>query len=98
HMRKVIRATLKNGHERIAVICGAWHAPALLEDSMPSAAHDNDLLKGLKKSKVTATWIPWTYSRLSVMSGYGAGIWSPGWYQHLWEQPDNVAITWLTQV
>lgn len=98
HMRKVIRAALKDGHERIAVICGAWHAPALLEDSMPSAAHDNDLLKGLKKSKVTATWIPWTYSRLSVMSGYGAGIWSPGWYQHLWEQPDNVAITWLTQV
>lgn len=98
HMRKVIRATLKAGHERIAVICGAWHAPALLEDTMPAATHDNDLLQGPKKSKVATTWIPWTYSRLSVMSGYGAGIWSPGWYQHLWETPDNVAITWLTRV
>ena len=98
HMRKVIRAALKAGHERIAVICGAWHAPALVEDAMPPAAHDNQLLKGLKKAKITATWIPWTYSRLSVMSGYGAGIWSPGWYQHLWQTPNNVAITWLTQV
>ena len=27
-----------------------------------------------------ATWIPWTYDRLSMWSGYGAGVHSPGWY------------------
>ena len=83
YMRKTIRAAEKEGFERIAVVCGAWHAPALSQ--MPSAKEDTALLKGLPKTKVQATWIPWTYGRLSYSSGYGAGIESPGWYHHLWE-------------
>jgi hypothetical protein len=82
HMRKTIRAAQKEGFERIAVVCGAWHAPALSQ--MPAAKEDTALLKGLPKKKVQATWIPWTYGRLSYSSGYGAGIESPGWYHHLW--------------
>ena len=30
-MRKTIRAAQKQGRERIAVVCGAWHVPALAE-------------------------------------------------------------------
>ncbi|HEV2460575.1 MAG TPA: DUF5682 family protein, partial [Ktedonobacterales bacterium] len=30
HMRQFIRAAEKEGFQRIAVVCGAWHAPALL--------------------------------------------------------------------
>ncbi len=82
HMRKTIRAAQKQGFQRIAVVCGAWHAPALSQ--MPAAKEDTALLKGLPKIKVQATWIPWTYGRLSYSSGYGAGIESPGWYHHLW--------------
>ncbi len=44
-----------------------------------------------------ATWIPWTNSRLSYRSGYGAGVSSPGWYEHLWTAPDRVSIRWLTK-
>ncbi len=43
-----------------------------------------------------ATWIPWTNSRLSYRSGYGAGVTSPGWYEHLWTMPDRISIRWLT--
>ncbi|MEO0935521.1 MAG: DUF5682 family protein, partial [Cyanobacteria bacterium J06641_2] len=82
YMRKTIRAAEKEGFERISVICGAWHAPALSQ--MPAAKEDTALLKGLPKKKVQATWIPWTYGRLSYSNGYGAGIESPGWYHHLW--------------
>ncbi|MBV6624513.1 MAG: hypothetical protein KI793_16505 [Rivularia sp. (in: Bacteria)] len=82
YMRKTIRTAQKEGFERIAVVCGAWHAPALSE--MPAVKEDTALLKGLPKKKVQATWIPWTYRRLSYSSGYGAGIESPGWYHHLW--------------
>ena len=82
YMRKTIRAAEKEGFERIAVVCGAWHAPALSQ--MPAVKEDTALLKGLPKKKVQATWIPWTYGRLSYSSGYGAGIESPGWYHHLW--------------
>src|SRR5205823_15081180 len=82
HMRRTIRAALKEGFQRIAVVCGAWHAPAL--DDPGSARPDDALLKGLPKTRVEATWIPWTQSRLSFRSGYGAGVASPGWYAHLW--------------
>lgn len=95
HMRTCIRQAEREGFERIAVVCGAWHAPALAERD--DAAGDAKLLKGLKSAKVTATWIPWTNSRLSYRSGYGAGILSPGWYGHLWDAPDRVAVRWTAQ-
>lgn len=98
HMRQTIRAARKEGHQSIAVVCGAWHAPALSEEAWPPAKDDAALLKGLPKTKVAATWVPWTYGRLSRDSGYGAGIASPGWYDHLWTAPDRVVERWLTRV
>ena len=56
------------------------------------------MIKGLPKCKVKATWIPWTYERLTWRSGYGAGVESPGWYHHLWSCPSLTPIHWLTQV
>lgn len=96
HMRKTIRATQKEGYERIAVVCGAWHAPALA--ALPPAKEDDALLKGLPSRKMQATWVPWTYGRLTYASGYGAGVTSPGWYHHLWDTEDRIAVRWLTQV
>ncbi|MGC1218467.1 MAG: DUF5682 family protein [Phormidesmis sp.] len=84
YMRKTIRRAIKEGFQNIAVVCGAWHAPALV-DPFPSQKEDNAVLKGLSTLKVKATWIPWTYARLSTESGYGAGVTSPGWYHHLWQ-------------
>ena len=81
-MRNTIRRAKKEGFERIAVVCGAWHAPALTD--MPSAKQDDAILKGLPKLKTQAAWIPWTYGRLARHSGYGAGVVSPGWYDFLW--------------
>ena len=96
-MRKTIRGAKKDGFEKIAVICGAWHSPALREP-FPTIKSDNALLKGLPKVKVEATWTPWSYGRLSQDSGYGAGIQSPGWYDHLWYHEDNLVVKWLTLV
>jgi hypothetical protein len=100
HMRKTIRQAEKDGFERIAVVCGAWHVPALA--TMPSAKSDNDLLKGLPKVKVAATWAPWTYGRLAAASGYGAGVLSPGWYEFLWRnqaaEASQRSIAWISKV
>lgn len=100
HMRKCIRATIKEGHDRIAVICGAWHAPVLTTEALAQTPikSDNETLKGLPKRKTAATWIPWTYDRLSMWSGYGAGVASPGWYEHLWLHHDRLSERWLTRV
>lgn len=95
-MRQAIRAAQREGYRTIAVVCGAWHAPALA--TMPSVKHDQELLKGLPKVKVQATWVPWTYGRLTFASGYGAGIESPGWYHHLWTAGDQVVIRWMSHV
>jgi hypothetical protein len=96
HMRTAIRQAVKEGHERIAVVCGAWHVPALA--TMPSAKSDADLLRGLAKEKVAATWVPWSHGRLTFASGYGAGVTAPGWYRHLWRHQERAALRWLTEV
>lgn len=95
YMRQIIRAAARQGHERIAVVCGAWHAPALTAGGSVKA--DAQLVKGLPRTKVEAAWIPWTYSRLSYRSGYGAGVDSPGWYHHLWLAPERAPIRWLVE-
>jgi hypothetical protein len=105
YMRKTLRRTVKDGYRRIAVVCGAWHVPALLAcaaaaagQSLPSAAADGRLLRGLPKAKATTfTWIPWTYGRLAYTSGYGAGIRSPGWYDHLFSARGQPIERWLAK-
>ena len=97
HMRKNLRKAIKDGYENIAVVCGAWHTPALA--NMPTKKHDAEILKGMKRIKIDSTFTPWTHSRLTMRSGYGAGIWSPGWYQHRWQsETDDLPISWLTKV
>ncbi|MEV0245329.1 DUF5682 family protein [Nocardia sp. NPDC050712] len=97
YMRQVLRKTIKGGARRVAVVCGAWHAPAL-EGELGPAAPDARRLKGLPKVKATVTWVPWTHSRLATASGYGAGIDSPGWYHHLFTAPEQPVARWLTRV
>lgn len=96
YMRRTIRQAEKEMFHTIAVICGAWHVPAL--NQKVSQKDDNELLKGLPKVKTECTWIPWTYSRLSFNSGYGAGINSPGWYDHIWHHPNDDGTLWLAHV
>ena len=97
HMRQVLRATLKETTGTVAVVCGAWHVPALTAP-LPPASKDAALLRGVPKRKAALAWVPWTHSRLASASGYGAGITSPGWYQHLFSVPDQTIARWLTRV
>jgi hypothetical protein len=95
HMRQGIRAAKGEGYARIAVVCGAWHTPALAQRD--DAKGDAALLSKLPRTKVSATWIPWTNSRLSWRSGYGAGVGSPGWYEHLWTTTDRMGTRWMSR-
>ncbi|MFN2136758.1 MAG: DUF5682 family protein, partial [Candidatus Promineifilaceae bacterium] len=101
-MRQILRETLAVGHDRVAFVCGAWHAPALAD--LSATESDQELLAGLPQVEVNATWVPWTYGRLSMQSGYGAGVRSPGWYDHLWRSRlagssvRETAVAWLARV
>lgn len=96
-MRLAIAEAAK-GDGPVALVCGAWHLPALAA-AMPKAA-DREALKGLAKVKTRATWVPWTTLRLARGTGYGAGVPAPGWYRHLWDQGPGLGaqVRWVARI
>ncbi|HEX6870747.1 MAG TPA: DUF5682 family protein [Micromonosporaceae bacterium] len=96
YMRTVLRAATRT-HQRVAVVCGAWHVPALTAP-LPPASADAKTLRGLARSKVVMTWVPWTHGRLASWQGYGAGVQSPGWYHHLFTTTNHPVSRWLVAV
>lgn len=87
HMRLAIAGAARETQGPVAVVCGAWHVPALR--ARHKAGADRALLAGLGKRKVQCTWVPWTAPRLATVSGYGAGVIAPRWYAHLWRHGDE---------
>ncbi|MFD3641048.1 DUF5682 family protein [Streptomyces griseus] len=96
YMRIRLRTARKEFGDDVAVVCGAWHVPALA--GRTTLAADRALLKGLPKVKAGLTWVPWTHRRLARHSGYGAGVDSPGWYGHLFDAADRPIERWMTKV
>ncbi|NUS55606.1 MAG: hypothetical protein HOV66_12225, partial [Streptomycetaceae bacterium] len=107
HMRLAIDTAYRQGFREVAVVCGAWHVPALAA-SRP-VAEDRAVLApfaaltrggALPRVKVETTWVPWTYRRLGQVSGYGAGVPSPGWYHHLFATEDRERLlpAWFVRV
>lgn len=98
HMRLEIAKAAKAADGPVAVVCGAWHVPAL--KAKHTAKADRDLLKGVKKEKVKSSWVPWTSPRLARASGYGAGVQAPKWYEHLWRagSADAADASWAVQI
>ena len=97
-MRQVIRTEASKNYQRIAIVCGAWHIPALLNWHKIVAKQDKLLLTGLPKVKIAGTWIPWSYDRLARQSGYGAGILAPAWYEILFDHQKEAPTIWLVQM
>jgi len=96
HMRLAIVAARKAHEGPLAVVCGAWHVPAL----QGAHAHDRALLKGLPRKKSAMTWAPWTMPRLAFAHGYGAGVAAPGWCAHVWNNRArrDGASRWLARI
>lgn len=91
HMRRAIRSALaEHDPAPVAVVCGAWHVPAL-DPVVTTAVADARVLKGLGRpgaaSRAAITWVPWSDRRLQRASGYGAGVAHPGWYRHVFAHP-----------
>ncbi|MCF2530042.1 DUF5682 family protein [Yinghuangia soli] len=107
HMRLAVGTAYRQGFRNVAVVCGAWHVPALA--AVRPAAEDRAVLapfaafgRGgvLPRVKVETTWVPWTYRRLAHSSGYGAGVASPGWYHHLFAGHDAAGMLphWFVRI
>lgn len=97
HMRLEIAKARKSTEGPVAVVCGAWHVPAL--KAKHTAKDDRALIKGAPKRKIAATWAPWTAPRLAYEGGYGAGVTAPGWCLHLWEVQRAEQVTrWVARI
>jgi hypothetical protein len=98
HMRLRIAEAARAAAGPVAVVCGAWHVPALRRKTPASA--DRRLLAGLPRAKAVATWAPWSQARLAFGGGYGAGVAAPGWNLHLWRSRDHADgdAVWLTRI
>jgi hypothetical protein len=101
-MRRCIREVLAKGHkpDKVLVVCGAFHAPALTEAL--KAMTDKEV-KALPKADSSLTLMPYSYFRLSSQSGYGAGNHAPAYFQRLYEerragQPEQLGPRFLTEL
>ncbi|MBB4080096.1 hypothetical protein GGR28_002726 [Lewinella aquimaris] len=97
YMRGEIRKALKQGFQRIAIVVGAWHGPAVHDTVTRKASTDKAILRGLPKVKVSQAWVPWSFPRLSRQGGYGAGVTSPAWYATLFDFPERAVDRWMAQ-
>ncbi|WP_028544439.1 DUF5682 family protein [Paenibacillus taiwanensis] len=96
YMRRQIIATIAAGHDphKIVVVCGAYHASALVDltDAMTDAE-----LKALPRRSTKLTLMPYSYYKLSSMSGYGAGNNAPNYYEMMWHQMRSDSLDELPQ-
>lgn len=101
-MRRQIKDRIDAGHEpqKIVVICGAYHAAALVD---LSEVMSDEAIAGLPFRSTKLTLMPYSYYKLSSMSGYGAGNSAPHYFQMMWEAitagvPDELPHLYLSSV
>lgn len=93
YMKNEIKRYSKKGYERIAVVCGAFHIPALKQNKNQSKS----TLKKVKTGKTESIWIPWSYERLTLDNAYGAGVHHPTWYEALFRQGSDAGQHWIAR-
>jgi len=74
--------------ERVLVVCGGWHAPALAQlwsrvsCEEPSTPVPESAAETVHYGSYL---VPYSFKRLDAFTGYAAGMPSPAWYQWVWE-------------
>ncbi|GIO66392.1 DUF5682 family protein [Paenibacillus cookii] len=84
YMCRQIADAIAAGHspDRIVVVCGAYHASAL--GDLANAMSDEEM-KLLPSRKTKLTLMPYSYLKLSSLTGYGAGNVAPYYFEMMWE-------------
>ncbi len=82
YMAKNIIETINKGYDpsEIVVITGAYHTSGLQNIE----SFDDINFDKLPKEDTSITLMPYSYYKLSSLSGYGAGNKSPLYYEYLW--------------
>lgn len=102
YMKRRINEALAEGFDddRIVVVTGAYHV-AGLERCAPLSDSETAALPSLPAQ---STLMPYSYYRLSSLSGYGAGNRAPAYYELLWDairrggEPGAAGYAYLTRM
>lgn len=90
-MRRRIEEVLQKGvhPQKIVAVVGAFHAPVLTGEypSMTDAE-----LASLPRRGSKLTLMPYSYNRLSLQSGYGAGNKAPSYFELFWEMLNGTGL------
>ena len=83
YMRKKIADEINSGTapENIVVIAGAYHVPSFKSSEHIMTSKEE---KALPQRKTSLTLMPYSYTKLSRQSGYGAGNRAPYYFQMMW--------------
>ncbi|MDF2935577.1 MAG: hypothetical protein K0Q90_950 [Paenibacillaceae bacterium] len=94
YMNRCLRQAAAEGHKlsQIVVVCGAYHASALGADA---PAMTDDELKQLPRRSSKLALMPYSYYRLSSMSGYGAGNAAPNYFAMMWRAMQEGTLSQL---
>jgi hypothetical protein len=75
--------------ERVLVVCGGWHKPALeralAAGGVPFAATEPDVPRPLHDRAAGCYLVPFEYRQVDALGGYAAGMPSPMYYQWVWQ-------------
>lgn len=92
YMIHEIQKAKKEGFQKIAVVCGAFHTPALQQHTEKAPR-----IKKYKSTNTEAVWIPWSYERLTQEFAYGAGVRHPAWYDTLFRHGEIAHEYWVAR-
>lgn len=93
-MRRQLHALLASGCRRLAVVCGAWHAPVLSRAHVETTP---DLPFSETKTCIAAgAIIPWTYRHIALTPAYTAGVPAPMWHDALFQHKSHAPAAFLS--
>ncbi len=95
HMATHIRRWRSAVSGPIVVVTGGFHTLELLRSwkaAPPLAVPSKSAAKKNKAAEPDAWLIRYSFEQLDALNGYGAGMPSPGYYQHMWEALEARAL------
>ena len=96
-MRDATRGRDKGGAGDVVVVCGGYHAPALIRTwkgatDQLDAGDPFPTVEPPPEASCGSYLVPYSYKRLDAFAGYEAGMPSPAFYETLWAQGPDQAV------
>lgn len=84
--------------ERVLVVCGGWHVPAL-QRAWPALHPAEEPISPRPETEREAGCylVPYEFRQVDALGGYAAGMPSPMFYQQHWQQGAAAAARWALQ-